>query len=82
VTYEEIKQAWNNEADEYNCWEALGEDEKVMFAYRQGLEEAAKYLEQESKLASDQECFAERDTLKAIAKSIREGMTDMENLLD
>jgi len=42
VTYEEIKQAWNSEADEYNCWEALGEDEQVMFAYRQGLEEAAE----------------------------------------
>ena len=47
MTHEEIKQAWNNEADEYNCWDALGEDEQVMFAYRKGLEEAISVIIEE-----------------------------------
>ena len=32
MTYEEIKAAWNAQADEHNQWDALGEDEKIEWA--------------------------------------------------
>ena len=33
MTYEEIKDAWNAQADEHNQWDELGEDEKVEWAF-------------------------------------------------
>ena len=38
MTYEEIRQAWNAQADENNQWNDLGEDEKVEWAARLGAE--------------------------------------------
>lgn len=38
---------------------------------KKGLEEAAKYLDKESALADALRCYAERDTLTAIAEVIR-----------
>ena len=29
MTYEEIRHAWNAQADEFNQWDDLGEDEKI-----------------------------------------------------
>lgn len=36
MTYEEIVEAWNDQADDLNQWEALDEEEKVMWAYECG----------------------------------------------
>lgn len=36
MTYQETVAAWNTEADEYNQWDSLGEDEKILFALRFG----------------------------------------------
>ena len=33
MDYESIKEAWNEQADEYNQWDSLSEEEKVEFAY-------------------------------------------------
>ena len=33
MTYDEIKAAWNDQADEHNHWDSLGEDEKVEWAF-------------------------------------------------
>ena len=33
MTYDEIKTAWNVQADESNQWDELGEDEKVEWAF-------------------------------------------------
>ena len=33
MTYDEIKLAWNAQADEHNQWDELGEDEKVEWAF-------------------------------------------------
>jgi len=35
MTHEEIKAAWNRQADQFNQWEALGEDEKINFTIRE-----------------------------------------------
>ena len=32
MTYDEIKTAWNAQADEHNQWDDLGEDEKIEWA--------------------------------------------------
>ena len=32
MIYEEIKAAWDNQADEHNQWDELGEDEKIEWA--------------------------------------------------
>lgn len=32
ATHDEIKLAWNAQADEFNQWDELGEDEKVEWA--------------------------------------------------
>ena len=32
MTYDEIRTAWNAQADEHNQWEELGEDEKIEWA--------------------------------------------------
>jgi len=34
MTYNEIVQAWNEQADEFNYWENLGEDEKIEFCIK------------------------------------------------
>jgi hypothetical protein len=39
MTYEEIKEAWNKDADEFNQWCNLSEDEKTEFAYKLGLDD-------------------------------------------
>ena len=36
MNYKQIIEAWNAQADEYNQWDDLGEDEKVEFAARAG----------------------------------------------
>ena len=57
---ENIKKAWNEQADEYNQWDALGADERVEFALahitrvtREALEEleVAVYRPQDSSLS-------------------------------
>ena len=42
MTYQEIIDAWNKQADSMNTWHDLGEDEKVEFAYSLGREDAIK----------------------------------------
>ena len=37
--YAEIIEEWNSEADEFNQWENLSEEEKVEFAYSLGVKE-------------------------------------------
>jgi hypothetical protein len=70
VTHEEIKKAWNSGADAYNCWDALGEDEQVMFAYRKGLEEAADRAE--SLAHSGKHCCREKaDEIKDSIRRIQ-----------
>ena len=32
LTYERVVAAWNTQADEYNQWDDLGEDEKIEWA--------------------------------------------------
>ncbi len=39
VTLENIIDKWNENADEYNCWDELDEHEKVEFAYELGISE-------------------------------------------
>ena len=34
MKYDEIKTAWNAQADEHNQWDELGEDEKIEWAAR------------------------------------------------
>ena len=34
MKYEEIRHAWNAQADEHNQWDELGEDEKIEWAAR------------------------------------------------
>ena len=34
MTYDEIRFAWNAQADEHNQWDELGEDEKIEWAAR------------------------------------------------
>ena len=41
MTPQQIIDAWNAQADEANQWGALGEDEKLMWAYKQAIAEAA-----------------------------------------
>lgn len=41
---DEIVMAWNKQADEFNYWENLSEDEKLEFAFNYGLEMAAGKL--------------------------------------
>ena len=36
MKYDDIKTAWNAQADEHNQWDELGEDEKVEWAARFG----------------------------------------------
>ena len=38
MKYEDIKKAWNTQADEFNQWCELGEDEKIEWAARFGAE--------------------------------------------
>ena len=33
LTYDEIRHAWNAQADEHNHWDSLGEDEKIERAF-------------------------------------------------
>lgn len=42
MTYAEIIAAWNAQADEFNQWDELCEEEKIEWARRCALEEAAK----------------------------------------
>ena len=42
MTPQQIIDAWNAQADEANQWGALGEDEKLMWAYKQAIAEAEK----------------------------------------
>lgn len=36
MTSDSIKAQWNKQADEYNQWDDLGEDEKIEWAYELG----------------------------------------------
>jgi hypothetical protein len=36
ITLLQIIERWNEDADEYNCWDELSEEEKVEFAYELG----------------------------------------------
>jgi hypothetical protein len=36
MTSDLIKAQWNKQADEYNQWDDLGEDEKIEWAYELG----------------------------------------------
>jgi len=36
MNYKNIIEDWNSQADEYNQWDNLSEEEKVEFAYRCG----------------------------------------------
>lgn len=36
-TLDQIKEVWNSQADGYNQWDSLGEDEKIEFAQRRAL---------------------------------------------
>jgi len=38
MKYKEIIDRWNKEADEYNSWDNLGEEEKIEFAFQLGCE--------------------------------------------
>ena len=38
MKYDEIRHAWNAQADEHNQWDELGEDEKIEWAARFGAE--------------------------------------------
>jgi len=42
MTYLEIVKAWNDLADDMNQWDALGEDEKIEFAFKLGLSKKFK----------------------------------------
>ena len=49
MKYDDIKKAWNTQADEFNQWCELGEDEKIEWAARFGAEKerAARQKAQE-----------------------------------
>lgn len=49
MKYDDIKTAWNAQADEHNQWDELGEDEKIEWAARFGAatERAARQKAQE-----------------------------------
>ena len=36
MTYKEIKELWNKQADEFNQWDQSSEEEKIDFAYECG----------------------------------------------
>ena len=42
--YDDIIKEWNAQADEFNYWEALGEEEKIEFAFNCALAMAAGRL--------------------------------------
>ncbi len=46
MTLEELKAAWNAQADECNQWSELGLDEIVAFAQKVEREACAKYIEE------------------------------------
>ena len=39
MKHQNVIEAWNNQADEWNQWTDLGEDEKVEFAFEFGCQE-------------------------------------------
>lgn len=66
MTYAEIIAAWNSQADEFNQWDELCEEEKVEWARRCALEEAAKVcmdkaMQMEQK-AQEDDCEADEAT--------------------
>ena len=41
-SYREVIDRWNAQADEYNQWDALGEDEKIEWAMQVAIEATGK----------------------------------------
>lgn len=41
-SYREVVDLWNKQADEYNQWDELGEDEKIKWAMRVALGEVGE----------------------------------------
>ena len=39
IIYQDIIELWNDQADEWNQWDSLSEEEKVEFAYEMGVKE-------------------------------------------
>lgn len=48
MNHKELVAKWNEGADEYNQWDNLGEDEKVIFAYKTGMERASTMARKEA----------------------------------
>lgn len=74
-----IIEAWNAQADHMNQWDALSEDEKLAWAYRAGLEDAAKAAEAQQDLA-EQEKADKR--FKAAMKDLEAGNASERNAVD
>lgn len=45
---EKVLDMWYKQVDQYDQWESLGEDEKIEFAYKCGVESVIKQLEEEN----------------------------------
>lgn len=63
MTHQEIIDRWNAQADQFNQWEALGEDEKLEWAMALEREACAKAVENY--------CGAWDDQGHALAQAIR-----------
>ena len=78
MKYDEIKSAWNAQADENNQWNDLGEDEKVEWAARLGAatERAARQKSQEEVVAlKEREVCAQ--VLEAALKVVSDALNDL-----
>lgn len=64
-----IIKSWNAQADHMNQWPTLGEDEKIAWAYQQGMERAAEICE--AQIASGQLAALEAHRASFIADAIR-----------
>lgn len=77
MTYDEIKNAWNTQADEHNQWDALGEDEKIEWS---GSIAAAK--ERAARIRAQEEVVALKERItragveqrRAVSEAVREAV--------
>ena len=71
---QEIIDSWNAQADEYNQWDDLGEDEKLDWAMQMEREACAKVCEAEFVSADETQApedYAYNDACKHCADAIR-----------
>lgn len=79
MTYAEIIAAWNLQADHMNQWGALGEQEKVEWAWKYALERAANVCVNLARKAGLEAMGAEEDGEEQMAAGRREAAWMLSN---